>query len=202
MAVARTARIDAVNTMLSVIGEAPVNDLSASSSTADVIIAQNILDEVSREIQSHGWSFNREVKVDLVPSSANNITVSESAASVEIERGDSPLTEYVLRGNRLYDKTNHTYTITRTLKATVIYMLDWDELPQAARNYIMIRAARRFQDRVVGSEKHHQFNQVDEFQALVSLRSYEADTADYSIFDNYDVLRVVDRGSVINRVTT
>jgi hypothetical protein len=202
MATARTSKLEAINTMLSAIGEAPVNDLSASSATTDVIMAKNILDEVSREMQAQGWHFNREAEVLMVPNAQNQIEVSQSVASFDVEPTNAGGVEYVLRGSKVYDKTNHTYTITKSLKATVVYIFDWEELPQSARNYFMIKAARRFQDRVVGSEKHHTFQEMDEFRAMVAFKSAEADDADYSIFDNYDVARVVDRGSVINRVTT
>jgi len=84
----------------------------------------------------------------------------------------------------------------------VTYIFDWEDLPQTARHYFMIKAARRFQDRVVGSEKHHSFQEIDEYHALVAFRAAEADEADFTIFHNYDVARIVDRGSVINRVTT
>ena len=54
MGLTQTTKLMAVNTMLSVIGEAPVNTLAATSQTADVILAQNLLDEVSREVQAAG----------------------------------------------------------------------------------------------------------------------------------------------------
>tara|TARA_R100000951_G_scaffold16193_2_gene12755 strand:- start:7 stop:615 length:609 start_codon:yes stop_codon:yes gene_type:complete len=202
MAIAKTSRLEAVNTMLSVIGEAPVNDLTSSSATADVIMAVNVLDEVSREIQTHGWHFNRETLVQFVPNESNEIVLSPSIAEVDIEPLESGNKEYVQRGGRLYNKTDHTFTIPNQLKATVVYVLDWDDLPQAARNYFMIRASRKFQDRVVGSEKHHSFNQQDEYQALVALKAAEARTGDFTIFDNYDVSRLLDRGNVFNRITT
>lgn len=202
MATARTSRLEAVNTMLSVIGEAPVNDLTASSATADVIMAGNVLDEVSREIQTHGWDFNRETLVKLVPNEANEIVLSTSVAEIDIEPLDADSKQYVQRGGKLYNKTDHTFTISKELKATIVYILDWEDLPQAARHYFMIRAARRFQDRVVGSDKHHSFNQQDEFQALVALRAAESRSGDFTIFDNYDVARVLDRGNVFNRITT
>jgi len=202
MAIARTSKLEAINTMLSSIGEAPVNDLTASSATTDVIIAKNILDEVSREIQSHGWHFNRETQVLLTPNALNQIEVSNSVAAFDVEPVDSGNVDYVLRGTKVYDKTNHTYTISKPLKATVTYIFDWEDLPQTARHYFMIKAARRFQDRVVGSEKHHSFQEIDEYHALVAFRAAEADEADFTIFHNYDVARIVDRGSVINRVTT
>ena len=202
MAIARTSRLEAVNTMMSVIGEAPVNDLTASSATADVIMAGNTLDEVSREVQAYGWDFNREVLVKLVPNGDNEIVLSMSVAEVDIEPLDAGSKEYVQRGGRLYNKTDHTFTISSELKATIVYILDWVDLPQVARHYVMIRASRKFQDRVVGSEKHHTFNQQDEFQSLIALRAAEARSGDFTIFDNYDVSRVLDRGNAFNRITT
>ena len=43
--------------MLSVIGEAPVNSITGTT-TVDVSVAKNILDETSLSIQSQGWNFN------------------------------------------------------------------------------------------------------------------------------------------------
>ena len=73
-------------------------------------------------------------------------------------------------------------------------------MPENARRYIMIRAARIFQDRLVGSEKNSMFTRGDEQQALIALRDYEMESADYSIFDNFDVGRIIDRRSVINNL--
>ena len=58
MAMTTTTKLMAVNTILSTVGEAPVNNLTAV--TADVRIAESVLDEVSREVQSAGWHFNTE----------------------------------------------------------------------------------------------------------------------------------------------
>ena len=201
MGLARTARLDAVNTMLSVIGEAPVNTLDASSQTTDVAMAKSMLDEVSREVQAHGWHFNREYEVSLIPDASNNIAIPSNAARIDVEPADSRTKQYVQRGDKLYNKTDQTFTITAAKKCTITYMLDWDDLPETARQYIMIRAARKYQDRVVGSEKHHVFSGRDEMSALAALRSSEADAGDFTIFDNYDVYRVIDRGNVRNQVS-
>ncbi len=201
MGLARTAKLDAVNTMLSVIGEAPVNTLDASSQTTDVAMAKSLIDEVSREVQSHGWHFNREYEVSLSPNSSDNILIPTNAARVDVEPADSRNKEYVQRGDKLYNKTDATFTISDAKKCTITYLLDWDELPETARQYIMIRSARKFQDRVVGSGKHHDFTMQDEMAALISMRSAEADAGDFTIFDNYDVGRVIDRGNVRNQVS-
>ena len=56
---AATTKLDAVNTMLSAIGEAPVNSLSSGLIEAE--IAETILDTVNTEVQSMGWHFNTEL---------------------------------------------------------------------------------------------------------------------------------------------
>jgi hypothetical protein len=201
MSLTKTTELEAVNTMLSVIGEAPVNTLDASSKTSDVIIAQTLLNEVSREVQSAGWNFNREYEVKLLKDSSDVINIPTNAARIDVESAHKGRKEYIQRGDKLYNKTDRTFTMTSDLKCTITYMLTWEELPQSARQYIMIRAARKFQDRVVGSGKHHDFNQLDEFHALVNLREAESDGGDYTIFDHYDVARVIDRGNVRNRVS-
>jgi hypothetical protein len=200
MALALTTKLEAINTMLSNVGEAPVNSLTGSL-TADVRLAQNILDEVSREVQSTGWHFNTEKEVPLAPNSTNEIELSDGVARVDLE-GEHVDVDFdvVVRGNKLYNRKKRTYTFTETKKYTVTYMLDWDQLPESARRYIMIRSARIYQDRLIGSEKLSAFSRTDEQSALFSLRDYEMETADYSLFDNWDVARIIDRGSPINRM--
>lgn len=200
MALALTTKLEAINTMLSNVGEAPINSL-AGSLTSDVRLAQNILDEISRDVQSSGWHFNTEKEVPLAPDSNNEIVLASGVARVDLEgRHVDPDFDVVVRGSKLYNRKELTFTFTETKKYTVTYLLDWEELPELARRYIMIRAARIYQDRLLGSEKLSSFNRGDEQAALFALRDFEMETADYSIFDNYDVARVIDRQSVINRL--
>jgi hypothetical protein len=51
--------LEAVNVLLTTIGEAPVNTLTGNQVT-DVTVAKQVLLEISREIQSQGWHFNTE----------------------------------------------------------------------------------------------------------------------------------------------
>ena len=110
--------------------------------------------------------------------------------------------DVVQRGNKLYDRKSHSYTISETLTCDVIYFMEFDETPEAARRYMMIRAARIFQDRMVGSGNHHTYNMTDEIKALTDLKEHEGDTADHSIFDNYDVYRVIDRPTALRSNTS
>ena len=63
--------LEAVNVLLTTIGEAPV--LINGKQTTDVAIAQQVLNEVNREVQSRGWHFNTEYNVELIPDTSKNI---------------------------------------------------------------------------------------------------------------------------------
>lgn len=191
---ASTTRLEAVNTILSTVGSSPISSLSGAQSN-DTRLAISTLDEVSREVQSVGWHFNTDEKVPLVPdATTGEITLAESVIRCDLEEGESNGMDIVQRGRRLYEKTNRTYQFGQVLYATTITLLEWDELPEPAKRYITIRAARMFNDRMVGSVEHHQFTALDEMQARASLVEFEGDTADYSIFDNWSVGRIVYRG--------
>lgn len=192
MPITTTTKLQAVNTMLATIGTAPVNTLSGTNS-ADVAMASQTLDEVSLAVQSKGWHWNTEVK-ELSPDSiTGQIVVGNNVVMCDVDFPDNGDLDIVLRNTKLYDRAAQTSVFTKALRAKTITALEWEDIPQAARSYIMIRASRIFQDRVVGSEKHHSFTLRDELTALQNLRRLEGETGDHTIFDNYDVYRVIDR---------
>ena len=106
----------------------------------------------------------------------------------------SSTNEYVQRGNKMYDKVKHTYNIAKTLKLDVVVLLDFELCPEVARRYIAVKAARIFQERVVGSDDLSAMNRTDEQEALYALREMEGDNGDYNIFDDYSTASVLSRG--------
>jgi hypothetical protein len=56
-----TTKLDAVNTILIGIGEAPVNTLGSGLQEAE--IAEVVLDNINREVQSKGWTFNTDLRI-------------------------------------------------------------------------------------------------------------------------------------------
>ena len=84
----------------------------------------------------------------------------------------------------------------------MVKLLDFPALPEPARRYITLRASRIFHDRVVGANELHKFYQEDEQEAWAMLLDYQGETGDFSVFDNYDVYRVIDRlpGGSSNRL--
>jgi hypothetical protein len=191
MSLSLTSRLEAVNSMLMSIGEAPINQLDGL--TLDASIAEATLDEVSRSVQSIGWHFNTEKEFPLTRTVDNKIPLTSDIVRVDLLTYEYIDIDAVQRNGFLYDRKNHTFTFDKDLKAEVVRLLDWDDLPQPARTYIIIKATRMFQTRVVGSDTLAGQLAADELSSLVVLKEFDADTGDHTIFDNYSVAEVLDR---------
>lgn len=189
MALTKTNKLQAINTMLSAIGEPPVNSLAAQR--ADSLIALTILDETTRDIQSYGWQFNTDENVVMTPETTTGfLYISDSIVRVDIAYTDDTVAlEVVIRGNRLYNRLTSSFVFTEALTTTQVTLLDFDEMPEIAKRYITIRSARIFQDRVVGSSTLHAFEMQDEIAALARLTEYENEVGDYNIFQSESVIR-------------
>jgi hypothetical protein len=179
-----TTQLEAVNVMLGHIGEAPVDSIASPSSLPiSAATAVTILDEVSREIQSDGWYFNTEFDVTLSPDVSGNIVLANDV--VEADAVDHTL-NIAQRGSKLYDRKNNTLVFTKDVKVNLTRLLNWDDLPEAARRYITIRASRILQGRIVGSRELEGLILRDELLAKARLEDYDHNTSDRTVFDNYD----------------
>lgn len=185
-----TSRLEAVNEMLSCVGEAPVNALNTGYIESD--IAENILDSVSRDIQSRGWNFNTEENWEIPPNTSKHLVLPLNTLKVD---GVTQNQQYnwVMRGNELYNKITQSYLSEAPVKVTLVILLDFDLLPEAARRYITLKSARVFQDRTMGIGNLHEFNLYDEQMALIELQDMDADVSDYSIFDSFDTYQIINR---------
>ena len=193
----RTSELEAVNTILSTIGESPLNTLSGSL-PVDGTIAKNVLSEVSREVQSQGWHFNTHYKVSLSRDTDNKIPLATNIVRVEIDPRQYSKVSYdiVQRNNFLYNLAKNEDTFETNLKdATAVYLLPFDEIPEQAKRYITIRSARIFHDRTLGANTIHKFSQEDEAKSLSILKQAESHTGDYSIFDTPEQAYTIIRGN-------
>lgn len=193
-ALAALTELEAINIMLGTIGEAPVNTLAATETLTDISIAQQVLREVTIAVLDTGWHFNTEINWPLPPTvpskeialPANCLRVDTAARSKQFD--------VVQRGTRLYDRGNRTYAFPTTIYVTMVLLLPFAEIPQAARSYITIRAARIFQARSVGSQLLAAFTEADENTARAALRRADSNNADNNILTgNWSVARVLQR---------
>lgn len=185
---ALTTKLEAVNEVLAGIGELPVSSLSSGSVTAST--AANKLEAVSRSTQERGWFFNTETNMKLLPDSNKNIQLPANTLRLdENSKGGG----VVQRGLRLYDTTKHTFTFTSPVSVDIVVELAWEELPEAARVFIMYRAKRLFQADYMGEPLLTQTQTEEEKAAYHRLLQADSESGDYNIFDSYETANWLNR---------
>ncbi len=177
---AATSELQAINIMLAAIGEAPVNSLTGTL-PVDVKMAQSLLAEQNKAVQNEGWSFNTEFNVVLTKDANSEINLATNVLRVDVNIYDHPTVDAVQRGLKLYDRQKHKYTFDEDLKCEVIYFLSFDELPEPARRYINIKAARVFVDRSVTDESLRTYTEQDEIRARSVLLDTDTNNADHNM---------------------
>lgn len=194
-----TTRLEAVNVILRVLGEAPVADLTPPV-TDDVVMAEAVLDEVTREALTVGWSFNTETDIELVLDGNDEYVVPDDLIRVILDRprvdvllvfradaGDSDIV-------KLYNKAKgqHTFTLPAGMKGTFVRFVDFEAAPEVFRRYVTIRAARTVQARLQGAGEAT-YSREEEVLAKAALRREEGIVEPRTMFDSWASFRVVDR---------
>ena len=195
MSVAATTELESINIMLAAIGETPINSLTGTL-PVDARLAQSTLTEVNKEVQSEGWSFNTEIDVTLTRDASNNhISLSTDVLRVDPNIHQHTTIDAIQRGLKLYDRLNNKYEFDEDLICTVVYFRTFDEIPEPARRYITIKAARIFVDRLVSDDGLRTYTQQDEVRARAILMETDLANGDHnllrgdpsltSVFDTY-----------------
>lgn len=162
-----STELDAVNVIIGTIGEPPLSSLNEDIPN-DAALALTVLNEVSREVQTRGWYWNTDSGYPLPRDQNGRVAIADNVLHVDL----SPTTQVdpIRRGSALYDRKNFTYTFTADLTADrIVWFLPFDQLPEAARRYLAIRASAVFQNRYLGSAQMTQIGQADEARAWAIL---------------------------------
>lgn len=211
-----TSQLAAINTCLSAIGEAPIED-EVSSTRADVALAASLLSEASQEVQMQGWRFNREFGYELAPSGQVLWTTAEGSTTLNIFLPPANLARWTLspiveqanlslilrlprryggsapRGvfyDRYLNRDGLDASKYPALYIDPVFYVEWDQLPETARQHIVMKAARKFAARTVGATDLVGFTREDELRTLVNLNEDQVLEDEFNIFDSYDVSRI------------
>jgi len=76
MAIKKATKLQAVNTIISNIGQAPVTNLESGNPLVEM--AEQILDEITIAVLAEGWEYNTERGYPFTPDSANEIVVPDN----------------------------------------------------------------------------------------------------------------------------
>ena len=170
-----TSLLDAVNICLENIGEQPVDSLD-NEQIQDARVAQRTCLEVHKEGQTKGWSWNSEYSYPFSRDAVTGmIMVPEAVVGFSVNRYQYG-GRFQLRGQKVYDLLNRTFVIDdqiTELAADVIWLLAWDDVPEAYNRWVTIRAARIFSDRSLGSEALFKYTAKDEADAQAELERIE-----------------------------
>lgn len=165
------SELEAINTILAMVGESPVNS-TALDAIAPGAIARNILREVSRSVQAKGWYFNTEERYVLTPDNTGRIYVPINTMDVEaVDERQVGQETVVVRNNHLYSMTRHTDVFPQPITVNLILALEFQDLPQSAREYITILAGMRFASRYTQDEMVFRFSEVEVNEAKATLIS-------------------------------
>lgn len=173
-----TTKLEAINTMLSCIGQSPLNSLEGTKSYF-TIAAEKILEDEVKRFQLQGWDFNSEDNYQLNPDINGIIKIPSNMIMVKLPTLYK--NKYVVRQGKLYDKFNHTFVITNPVRASVVFCFPFDELPEVAKEYAKMSAAYKFVKRELGSQATCQYTQEDLMEARIALEQHELEIGEYTM---------------------
>jgi hypothetical protein len=178
----KLTKLSAVNIVLSNVGQAPVT--TVDNDNPMVVMAANVIDEVTNSVQSEGWTFNTEKSYPFTPDNSKKINIPNNI--LQIDTSYTSLLDVVLREGKLYNKRDHTYNFTEQVAADVVWLVEFDDMPEAFKQYISMRAANLYAGRAVGSAEAVKFGEREEAQARSAMIEYETQQGDYNYLGTTD----------------
>ena len=185
-----STELDAVNSILMSVGESPVNTLTVQS--PEVAIAQKTLRQVCREVQAEGWSYNTENEYPIDLDTNNQCIIPNNVIQLDLNIYQHGKDYDIVRRSdngvmKIYDKKNHTFTFENCSKLyfDIVWMLDFEDLPQAFKDYITCRASRIASNRMVNNPQSSKLLEADEAGLRALALEYETKQGDYNIFNDF-----------------
>jgi len=180
-----TTELEAVNTLLASIDEAPVSSL-ALAGLYPLQKAKETLSEACRAVQVMGWAFNTEDGASLSPDVAGLVNLPGN--TLRFTPDPNQAFRAIARGLALYNLDTRSSVFPSAVKGTLVVLLPWDSLPEAARFYIVIRAARTLQGRSPVADSTYRYTEADEQAASLALSTEEAETSTHNMLtDSWSV---------------
>lgn len=177
-----STELDAVNQILSSVGQAPVTTLDLQNPEVSIVL--NTLREINRQVQSEGWIFNTERDYVMQRNTNTNeivypYNILQMDANVEHHRNDYDL---VRRNGKLYDRLHHTFQFTEDIHADITWYFDFTDVPPAIQTYITARAARMCATKLIGDQEINKLLAEQEVYTRAAAIEYECNQGDYSMF--------------------
>ena len=194
--------LDAINEMLASVGQAPLTSIDTTTdlyrkvgsdykqivlpTNPDVAMAQQNLLEVSRRVQSEGWSFNREYNYPITPEAkTKRIFYADNQLQLDLAAGryEYGNKDTVRREGCLYERNNHTFEWTESVVyCDVLWYYDWQDIPRPIQDYVIKKASAQFSMRVIGDPNLYKVLQEEANQCRTYALEYDTQQGDYTFF--------------------
>jgi len=177
-----TQELPAINQILTSCGQAPVTTLDQTN--PEVAIAYATLLQVSREVQSEGWTFNKEYHYEMSTNDDKEIVIPNNMIQIKLtENGQNTTYDGIRRAGKLYDRQNHTFKWEYSpIECDIIWEFDYIDLPEPIQNYITARAATIVSGRIVGDDAQYARLQQQEIQSRALAMEYETSQGQFTMF--------------------
>lgn len=140
MNVEMDAELDAVNLVLSAIGESAVNSVD-DTANADVANIRRLLNNYNRRTQTRGWTFNTEVATLTPDHYSKRINFLSDWLSV-LSVGAA--TVYRNRGGYVYDINTRSDIFENPIQVNLIALCPYSDMPEVFQQYIVAQTAKKF----------------------------------------------------------
>lgn len=187
----------------------------AANTLGDVELAIDILLGSTREVLSMGWRFNKEYGVEIAPTTTHSWVDTDGTTTTLnifkkpvdllawaqtvcpenqgldlVERPSKDYEEGASSVLVLYDRAKNRDGADSSrypyIYLDCTYSFDFTQLPESARRFITVRAARTFAQQILGSESLRNFTAQDELWALRVLKREQGEPEALNIFDTAD----------------
>jgi hypothetical protein len=189
------SELEAVNTMLSVVGQSPVSSLSGAISP-DVELAKHVLRSTTKAVLLRGFNFNREER-KLAPDDDGKIRIPEGTLQIDLDPDETSMTrDYKIthRGDYLYNRKGNTYVFSKSVPVVLTIDLEWRYIPEVCRKYVEARASRIFGERLDADMLRQRSAQESEFNALSALQAHELEDSDFTMMADFNSQYITRRG--------
>lgn len=189
MQITALTELDAVNTIIGTIGEAPIDSLE-DMTDVDAINAYRILQTIDRQEQARGWSFNMIPSYTLTPEVyTKKIPWNDNILYLKDNHGH----KLVRSGNYVLDLNRNSNIFETPIEVEIVLLMPFETLPEAMRSYIVAKASFNFQARYFGDDSLAKITQSEIQDAWQYLQEYEVENNNYSMYDLTYVKKLMQR---------
>lgn len=169
--------------MLQVINEDPIEDEADIEKVREAQIASLVLEETKKEVLSDEWDINVDEDYTFPVDSDGFINIPSNVLDLYSSDGN-----LIMRNWKLYDKRRQSDVFDSSQNITVVWNPEFNSLTHPIRNFITVRACKKFQARQVTDPKMHSITESDERDAYILARRSESRSTNASMLDNIDII--------------